>query len=400
MTDIPLAKDARSYRLENIDILRGLVIIIMALDHVRDYISPTGLTDPMAGTDIDPTLFFTRWITHFCAPVFVFLAGTSAGLMADRKSPNDLGSFLLKRGLWLIFVDAVIISIAWTFEPFGSAAAGGLFMASMGVLWVIGASMIVLAGCQYLGARLCLIIGITILLGHNLLDGVWPIGNYDGADPLWVGMHSQSITFIGPFQVFIIYPLLPWIGIMLAGFGSAFVFTKAPAERDRFLVKTGLVMITAFIVIRGSGLYGDTNLWAIQEGNGLQTFFDFMNVTKYPPSLLFTLATLGPMAIFCAYSERMNSRIKNTLIIFGRAPFAFYVVHLYLAHALSICLGVYQGFGWQQFITGYWMFPKGYGVNMLVVYIAWALVVILLYPLCKWVAEVKSRRKDWWLSYL
>jgi uncharacterized membrane protein len=289
MTNITgVDKDARSYRLTNIDMLRGLVIVIMALDHVRDYFMVGGIQDPLSQPDVSPGLYLTRWVTHFCAPVFVFLAGTSVGLMAGRKSQNEVASFVFKRGLWLIFVEVAIISTATSFSPFGEPQMGGLTLIGLQVIWALGVSMLVLAGAQYLGARFCLIIGATILIGHNLLDPIWPVGNImGGKDPFWFGLHSQGATILGPLYLITVYPLIPWIGVMLLGYGTAFIFQKAAATRDAILIKSGLAFIVAFIVIRAAGVYGDSNPWQVQSMGGAATFFDFMNVSKYPPSLLF-----------------------------------------------------------------------------------------------------------------
>ncbi|PCI64786.1 MAG: hypothetical protein COB37_00390 [Kordiimonadales bacterium] len=401
MTYASVAGDARSYRLTNIDMLRGLVIIIMAIDHVRDFFMTGGLQDPMAGADIDPALYFTRWITHFCAPVFVFLAGTSAGLMAERKSKNELGAFLFKRGVWLILVEVFIISTAWTFAPFGTVETGGDTTVFLQVIWAIGASMLVLAGCQYLGPKICLSLGIVILLGHNLLDGYGPENNmFSGTATFWTGLHTQGSLTEGPFQIVFVYPLLPWIGVMLLGFGTAFIFQKPPQARDAFLLKAGVMMIVAFVLIRASHLYGDMNPWEVHKSGLAETFFDFMNVSKYPPSFLFLLITLGPMAIVCAYADRATGWLKDMLVMFGRVPFAFYVAHLYLIHVLSIFLGMSQGYEASQFFKDFFFYPQGYGLGLGGVYLVWLLVIGMLYPLCKWVANIKTRRKDWWLSYL
>lgn len=395
------AKDARSYRLTNIDMLRGLVIVIMAIDHVRDFVMAGDVSDPMANADIDPALYITRWITHFCAPVFVFLAGTSAGLMAVRKSKNELGAFLFKRGAWLIFVEIFIISTAWTFAPFGMAETGGNTAVILQVIWAIGASMLVLAGCQYFGSKVCLFIGMAILLGHNLLDGYGPVNNLlSGTATFWSGLHAQGSFTEGPLLVIFVYPLLPWTGVMLLGFGAAYIFQQPAKERDAFLLKAGVIMIIAFVLLRASNLYGDSNTWQIHESGLADTFFDFMNVSKYPPSLLFLLITLGPMAIVCAYADRMNGWLKDMLVMFGRVPFAFYVAHFYLIHTLSIFLGMFQGYEASQFFKLHFFYPEGYGLGLGGVYLTWLLVITMLYPLCKWMASIKARRKDWWLSYL
>jgi uncharacterized membrane protein len=391
----------RAYRLPSIDMLRGLVIVIMAIDHARDYFNFGGEADPLANPAIGAALFFTRWITHFCAPVFVFLAGTSAGLMTSRKTPSALGTFLLTRGLWLILVECVVVANAWSFAPWGIEQLGGRVGVAMQVIWVIGASMVVLAGAQFLGQRACLVIGASIVLGHNLLDPIWPATNglFDAAHPVWIALHTQMRTDIGPFSFIWIYPLLPWIGVMLLAFGTAPLFQGPARSRDARLLVCGVAATTAFVVLRAAGVYGESNPWQVQ-GRAIATLIDFLNVTKYPPSLLFMLMTLGPAAIVCASADRVPEAIKQPLIVFGRAPFAFYVAHLYLLHTLAVVFGTMQGFAPRAFLTYSFFFPKGYGVGLPAVYGVWLLVVVALYPLCRWAAAAKKRRQDWWLSYL
>lgn len=394
-------RDARGYRLANIDMLRGLVVVIMALDHVRDCFMFGAQQDPMSDPNIGAALFFTRWITHFCAPVFVFLAGTSAGLMGARKSPVALGVFLLKRGLWLVAVECFIISPGFTFAPWGIEPVGGRMLVIMQVIWAIGASMAVLAGAQFLGRRACLLLGAAIVAGHNLLDPIWPgpTSPFDVTVPLWHALHTQMAYVAGPFHLFFAYPVLPWVGVMLLGFGAAGLFEAAPVVRDRRLLTWGVGLTAAFLVLRLAGVYGDPNPWTSQA-QPVSTLIDLLNTTKYPPSLLFLLMTLGPSAILCALTDRAPDAIKDRLIVFGRVPFAFYVVHFYLIHTGSLALGVLQGFAARDFLTIMLFYPKGYGLALPGVYLVWALVVLALYPLCRWVASVKARRRDWWLSYV
>ena len=391
----------RGYRLDSIDMLRGLVIVIMAIDHVRDFFNVGGDADPMANPTIGAALFFTRWITHFCAPVFVFLAGTSAGLMSSRKTPSALGAFLFKRGLWLIFVELSIVATAWSFAPWGLEQLGGRTGVVMQVIWAIGASMVVMSGAQWLGQRACHFIGVAIVAGHSLLDPIWPVttGNFDASQPWWVALHAQMAIPAGPFFFAMVYPVLPWTGVMLLGFGTARVFEETPRTRDARLLAWGAAVTVAFVVVRAIGVYGEPNPWQAQSG-AIGTLIDFLNVTKYPPSLVFLSMTLGPAAMLCSFAEQLPDSIRRPLIVFGRAPFAFYVAHLYLIHALAVGLGVVQGFRASQFLTYGFFFPKGYGVGLATTYAVWLLVIAMLYPLCHWVAAVKSRRRDWWLSYL
>ena len=394
-------RDHRAYRLEAIDLVRGLVILIMAIDHVRDFFLFGTEQDPMANPNITAGLFATRWITHFCAPVFVLLAGVSAGMMAARKSRAELAQFLLMRGVWLIFAEVFIVSTMATFSPGGIAEIGGLVFVSMQVIWAIGASMVVLSGLQYLGRRACFALGVAILAGHNLLDPIWPASKLsDQQWPVWVALHSQMTLHLGPFLLRFTYPLLAWIGVMSLGFGISGVFEQAPVRRDAILRRAGMVLTGGFLLLRWSGVYGDPNPWQMQPAGIGATLMDFLNTTKYPPSLDYLLMTLGPAAIFCSFAGRMTGAIKDALVMFGRVPFAFYVAHFFIIHLLSVFLGVIQGFTVHQMMTAYRFYPKGYGVGLPLVYAVWVLVVSLLYPFCRWVAGVKARRRDWWLSYV
>jgi uncharacterized membrane protein len=381
--------------------LRGLVIVIMAIDHTRDFFSTAMSIDPMGDPNVSLPLALTRWITHFCAPVFVFLAGTSAGLMAARKTPADLFRFLLTRGLWLIFVEIFIISTATTYSPGGIEQLGGKTLAFMQVIWVIGASMVLLSLLQFLGRKVCLALGVLIVLGHNALDGHWPVsqGIVDTAPPLWAALHVSMSKVAGPFHFLFLYPLLPWLGVMLLGFGASALFEREAGARNRALLLWGLGITAAFIVLRFIDGYGEANHWETHE-RGVATLIDFLNTTKYPPSLQFLAMTLGPAAIFCSFADRMRGFFKDMFVMFGRVPFAFYVAHFYLLHAFSLLLGAMQGIPVRELLTFPPFYPKGYGVSLPVVYAVWALVVALLYPFCHWVASVKTRSRAWWLSYV
>jgi uncharacterized membrane protein len=395
------ASDQRAYRMSSLDILRGLVIALMALDHVRDFVMTAAVQDPTADPSSNPQLFATRWITHFCAPTFVFLAGTSAGLMSRRRTPAELASFLLTRGLWLIVLEVLVISITWSFAPTGVDGFGGRIYLALQVIWAIGASMVVLAGAQFLGRRACLAIGAAILLGHNLLDAVWPAANTTASTaPLWSVLHARQVYELVSFRINFAYPLLPWIGVMFVGFGAAGLFELAEKRRNELLLRIGTGLIIAFILIRALNVYGDPQPWNPDSKNMAASVMSFLGTTKYPPSLLFVLMTLGPAAIACAYVDRLYRPVRNALATLGRAPLAFYVAHLYLIHALAIVLGIVQGFSAPQFLTHYRFFPEGFGVGLPGVYLIWIAVVVILYPLCRWVAGVKARRKDWWLSYV
>jgi uncharacterized membrane protein len=393
--------DKRSYRLSAIDMIRGLVIVIMAIDHVRDNFFAGALQDPTSDPNVIAGVFATRWITHFCAPVFVLLAGTSAGLMATRKSANELGRFLFIRGAWLIFVEMVIISTAVTFAPGGIPELGGQVIIIMQVIWAIGASMIALSLLQRMGRRACLVLGVAIVAAHNLLDSFWPASKlFDEQWPIWVSLHGPMAMRAGPYLFVFTYPLIAWIGVMSLGFGFSELFAWPEERRNKILVRAGIAMTAAFLVLRVFDGYGDPNHWQSQQAGLTATVIDFFNTTKYPPSLLFLLMTLGPAAMLCGVADKITGVVKESLVMFGRVPFAFYVAHFYLIHMLSVILGRLQGFGFRQMMTVFLFYPKGYGVGLAGVYVAWALVIAILYPYCRWVARVKAQRRDWWLSYL
>jgi uncharacterized membrane protein len=391
--------DARGYRLASIDLVRGIAIVVMALDHTRDFFSSAHLDifDPSRGP---LALFLTRWVTHLCAPAFVFLAGVSAGLMARRRPRGELSLFLLKRGVWLLLLEMSLITFAWTFGGFGGGAvAGPVFI--MQVIWAIGAAMVVMAALVWLPHGLLLAAGLAIVAGHNLLDGLWPASTFPQAPaPFWHVLHNQALVLAGVGTFFFAYPLLAWVGVMAAGFGAAGVFLRPEAERHGRLLLAGAAMVGAFLALRALNGYGEPNGFAPVAGSWQGTFIDFLNVTKYPPSLQYLLMTLGPTCLLLAAAERWRGRFAGVLVTFGRVPFLFYVAHLYLLHAGAVALGMAQGFGAARLLVDFTSFPPGYGIGLPGVYAVWLGIVALLYFPCAWFAGVKKRRRDWWLSYL
>lgn len=389
MPNTPQAADRRGYRITAIDALRGAIVVVMALDHVRDFTMLGAAQDPTADPHVSAALFFTRWITHYCAPIFCCLAGVSAGLMRHRKSAPALARFLASRGLWLLLVEVLIISTAITMAPFG-----GEKLIILQTLTAIGGSMILLAGAQFLGQRAVLAAGIAICLLHNTLDGHWPDGmHYAGQAPLWVGLHSQMIYPVGGLGFLVGYPLLPWFGVMFLGFGTAPLFELPADRRARALRLAGGALIGAFLLLRALDIYGDPRHWHVPAEDGVRVVLNFLNTTKYPPSLQYLCMTLGPGALFCAAAESWRGRIKDALVMFGRVPFAFYVAHFWLARVISLLVGLAQG-------RSALVPDPGFGVTLPWIYVIWVGVVVSLYPLCAWVASVKTRRTDWWLSYL
>jgi uncharacterized membrane protein len=389
-------------RISSIDLLRGIVMVIMALDHVRVYFHEGYFFgDPTDLETTTPVLFFTRWITHFCAPVFVFLAGTSAFLYGSKQeSKSTLAKFLLTRGIWLIFVELIIVSFAWTFDP-----AYSVF--NFGVIWAIGISMVFLSGFIYLPRIWIFSIGLFMVFGHNLLDSIKAEGT-DTFSILWSFIHQQNIIPVqgGETVLLIMYPVVPWIGVMMLGYCFGYFYKKGydPALRKKWLMRIGLGSIMLFVILRYTNFYGDPNLWSAQE-DGTYTLLSFLNTSKYPPSLLFLLMTLGPAMLFLQYPHPPHPPPSRALVVFGRVPFFFYILHLYLIHALAFVGLAIQGVPMEEFVLTAERFQSGvlanYGFDLWVVYAVWILVVLFLYPVCKRYMEYKQNNKDkWWLRYL
>lgn len=386
-------------RVESIDLLRGIVMIIMALDHVRDYFHADAyLYNPL---DLDKTnimLFLTRWVTHFCAPVFVFLAGTSAFLVGTRKGKRELTAFLLKRGLWLLLLEFTIINFSWFFNIQFS-------LLMLTVISALGLSMIVLAGAIHLPFKMILVIGILLVAGHNMADTFHVAGD-NAASALWAVLHEFRGFQLSRFFIFVGYPLLPWIGIMLLGycFGILYSSSSNPVFRKKTLLYLGSSAIILFIILRAVNIYGDLFPWSAQR-NVIYTFFSFINVNKYPPSLLYILITLGPALIFLAVSEQYRGKLAQNIIALGRVPMFYYVIHLYVIHILALFAAMAMGFDASDMVFNTWITDspnlKGYGFSLGVIYLIWIGVVLALFPLCLWYDSYKRAHRDqWWLSYL
>ncbi|ULQ51006.1 DUF1624 domain-containing protein [Flavihumibacter fluvii] len=388
-------------RIESIDLLRGVVIVLMALDHVRDYFhADQYLFSPEDMTQTNPALFFTRWITHFCAPVFVFLAGTSSSLVGERKTKKELSAFLMKRGLWLIILELTVIGLAWGFNP-----AFPFFR--LQVIWVLGICMVILGVMVYLPPKLILAMGLLILIGHNLLDNIHADGN-TFRDFLWGVFHERKRFYFLGRKINTGYPILPWLGIMLLGYSLGQWYNKGIVAKVRreYLLMAGIGAIVLFLVLRGINRYGDMAPWSVQ-GSAVMTVCSFLNVTKYPPSLLYSLMTLGPALVFLALMEKPLNWLGKILVPFGRVPLFFYILHLYLIHGLAVIAVVLSGRPWTDMVLTGGMNGKdspwliGYGFPLAITYAIWILVVLLLYPLCKKYDRYKTNHKEkWWLSYL
>lgn len=378
-------------------------MILMALDHVRMFFGyGTWYATPTDLTTTTPLLFFTRWITHFCAPAFVFLAGTSAFLVGMKKeNVNRLSQYLLTRGIWLIFAEVMIVNFAWTFDITYSF----IFLQ---VIWAIGISMITLSALVFLPNMLILAIGLALVFGHNLLDSIQVQGN-NLSDIAWYALHHSQAVILAGRVVSIVYPVLPWIGLMALGYACGVLYTAgfSPERRKHWLLAIGIGATLLFILLRGFNLYGEPTNWHVQQGSSLFTAMAFLNTTKYPPSLQFLLMTMGPALVFLSLSESLISRISlmKPVLTFGRVPFFFYIVHLYLIHALAMLWLSYSGRDWHEYILSFTALRSGtlsdFGLSLSGVYLVWILVIALLYPICSWYQKYKENNPSkWWLRFL
>ncbi|WP_242083921.1 DUF1624 domain-containing protein [Aestuariivivens sediminis] len=385
----------KTKRIESLDVLKGLVILFMALDHTRDYFHTDAfLFDPADPEKSNLILFFTRWITHFCAPAFSFLAGVSAFLVGRRKTKSELSAFLLKRGIWLIGIELTIVYFGWSFNV--SFSSLGLL-----VIWSLGISMIFLAAMVHLSMKHILILSLAIIFGHHLLDGV-----HFNQNLFWSILHERGyFTVFDSIKLRVVYPIIPWIGVMSLGyyFGKFYDGTVTPEYRQKRFTQIGLACIGGFFIMRAINLYGNSDPW-ISFDNGVQTLISFMDPSKYPPSVTYLLMTLGPSILFLGISEHLKGRFVNFCTTFGKVPFFFYIIHIYAIHLLATILAEYSGYGYESMILDGFVSTNtqliGFGVNLGWVYVVWLFIVFMLFPLCRKFGDYKMSHKHyWWLHY-
>ncbi|MEO5857663.1 MAG: heparan-alpha-glucosaminide N-acetyltransferase domain-containing protein [Pyrinomonadaceae bacterium] len=424
-------------RIYSVDLLRGIVMMIMMLDHVREFVHSGALladpTDP--GTTTVP-LFFTRWITHFCAPIFVFLSGVSIYLQRmNGKAGKELSWFLLTRGLWLIVLEFTVIRFLIVFNLDYAS-----FFGMAQVIWVIGVSMIAMAGLIYLPLQMVGIAGVLMIVLHNLLDrlSVPPqiafTGQADLGQSLWIILHGIGIVPIGSTGsgAFFAYALIPWIGVMMAGYALGSVFAWETERRRRMLLILGVAATVLFVGIRLINVYGDGGPWttrsaylervATEQRSGAPenlarpplnpnpteayTILSFLNTNKYPPSLLFLLMTLGPGLILLWLSDGIDGSAiwQEVCITFGRVPMFYYLLQWAWAHSAGVVLAYFAGIDtsylFKNLLEMGQFAPPGHGFSLPVVYAVWIAGLIAMYPLCRWWGNLKARNKHWALSYL
>jgi len=396
-------------RVESIDVLRGIVMVIMALDHTRDFFTNLSY-EPELLTKTYYGLFFTRWITHFCAPLFFFLAGTGAFFYGRRHTSAELSRFLWTRGLWLILLEFTVVGTSWTFLfPWGF----------FGVIWALGTCMVIMALAVRLPVRWLASLALLMIATHDLFDRVRP-QQFGSFAWLWSVLHVRGSILL-PFQLheFVLFPLIPLVGVMAAGYCFGTLCLLEEGHRKKLLKRVGIALIVTFCLLRFTNLYGNPSVavggvaqgdWHVQS-TFEKTLILFLDVEKYPMSLQFLLMTLGPALLLLAWLDKNDSQamhpqktsaLRNALLIFGRVPLFYYILHLYLVHALAVLLAVL----FRQPVT--WLFhgaifgdtPAGYGHGLLFIYLVWITTIVILYFPCRWWAGLKQRRKDWWLTYL
>jgi uncharacterized membrane protein len=389
-------------RQSSIDALRGAVMIIMALDHVRDFFHVGAMSfSPTDLTRTTPILFFTRWITHFCMPVFMFAAGMGMFLFEHSHTKGQLSRFLWTRGLWFILLELTVMQPAYNFS-FSSR-----FMLFLLILWIFGICMIAMAALIRLPVRWLAALSVAVTLFHNCLDGI-DASRFGSAAWVWVLLHQPGLVRFAGRTFRVPYTFIPWIAVMAAGYCFGRVFLLEPAARQRILLRVGLALTIGFVVIRSVNRYGEPAPWTHQK-SFLFDVLSFLNCTKYPASLDFLLMTLGPALLVLAYLGRRSFKVSNPLIVFGRVPMFYFILHFYLIHLLIVLASWLRYGGAAAKFTftpvpsmggPQQLFPAGFGYSLWVVYAVWLLVVVSLYPVCRWFAKVKSIRRDWWLSYL
>lgn len=387
-------------RIQSIDILRGAIMIIMALDHTRDFFNNTHGVNPVDVTTTTPALFFSRWITHYCAPNFVFLSGISIYLAGTRRTPAQLTSFLITRGLWLIVFEIVFLTFALTLNP-------AFNIIVLQVIWVIGLSIIIIALVKRLPVALIAAIGLLIVFGHNILDYLTLPKTGAGNFLIVMFMNAAgSVLPLGGGRIILdLYAILPWTGVMMLGyvFGNLYRSSYDAEKRRKILLVTGLCVTALFILLRFINKYGDPNPWSSQPRGGFYTFLFFLDTSKYPPSLIFLCMTIGPALILLALTENVQNKFTQILKTYGSVPFFYYGIHFYLIRALNVVVFFVEGYKTSQIANPKTIFlfqPDNFGFSLPVSWLLWIGIVATLYLPCRWFSRYKKTHSQWWLSYL
>ena len=393
-----------SHRLSAIDALRGFVMVVMALDHVRDFIHRGAMT--ASPTDLSTTttaLFLTRWVTHICAPVFLFTAGLGAYLWASqgRRRRLQLSWFLLTRGVWFVLLELTVMRLAYNFTFAGE------YPVFLIVLWVLGLCLIGLSALVWLPVPLLAAISIATIVLHHLLDPI-QASQFGAFRWAWLLLHQVGVFSVAGVTAIVAYPFVPWIAVMALGYCFGPIMEQDAARRTRALTASGLAALAGFVLLRAINAYGDPQPWATQP-SALFTALSFLNTTKYPPSLMFLSMTLGPAFLLLAWFDRRQIHATHPLAVFGRVPLFYFVLHFYLAHAAAVLLAfvTYGAAAWSFVFHPLpsmggprALFPADFGYPLWAAYVVWAVVVLVSYPACQWFATFKARHRTWWIGYL
>jgi uncharacterized membrane protein len=400
---VPPSLPPATRRVVAIDAVRGTVMVLMALDHVRDFIHRGAMTDsPTNLATTTPVLFLTRWVTHICAPTFMFTAGLGAFLWWQQgKTKPQLSTFLLTRGLWLIVLEVTVMRLAYDFDFSPD------YPVLLVVLWVLGLCMVGLAALIWLPMELLAGLSVATIALHNCLDQ-FDAARFGFAAGLWHLLHQPGAFSLAGATIILAYPLVPWIAVMALGFCFGPVFQLERPVRRRYLTVIGAAAILGFVVIRSLNGYGDPATWTSQTSAGF-TVLSFLNTTKYPPSLDFLLMTLGPALLGLAWFDRPGLQPSNPVVVFGRVPLFYFVLHFFAAHAAAVLLALLS-YGSDALAFVFHpvpsmggpraLFPAPFGYDLWVAYLVWLVIVVALYPACRWFARLKATRREWWLSYL
>ena len=377
----------RSARLPAIDLLRGLIVVLMTIDHTRDFWSATPY-QPEDVTQASVAIFITRWVTHLCAPTFVLLAGLSAYLLLKKTGDKPgLSRFLITRGLWLMLLDVTVLTVLWQFS---------YRFVFLQVIWVIGCSMVILAGLVWLPRWAIGAFAVVLIVGHNALDGWQPESAW------WTLLHRQNVLMLaGKLPVFVAYPLLPWPGVMAAGYWLGTQFDRPAPDRNRWLTRAGTVLLLGFVMLRSTNLYGDARLWEAQPRGMIYTVLSYLNVSKYPPSLLYLSVMLGLALLLLSRIDSLRGGLRNVLLVYGRVPLFFYVGHIFLLHGAA-ALWTYLQYGRVMNLMfdkpDTW--PAAYAPNLMRLYTVWFVALVIMHYTCRWYGGIKRRYAYAWLSYL
>lgn len=379
----------------SIDLVKGIIVVLMCLDHTRTFFHYSAYHFNPTNVSLSSLpVFLTRWITHFCEPVFCFTAGLSAFYLRQRMDLPTLSNFLIKRGIWLIVADLTLINFGWHFDPRFQTLL-------LGVFWMLGWSMIILSALIYLPRKALLILCVSIIAGHQLLDHI------TSSSFTWTLLHRSRFIHLTTIDrnIWSGDPLIPWSAVMGLGYGLGTLFLKDTQESRNRLTLMGVISLVVFILLRLGNIYGDPGNFRLYPGQSDKSLMSFLNVTKSPPSVQYLLLMLGTFFLVIPRVSGGSGWLSRKLAVFGRVPFFFYLLHIYAIHIVAMIVAATTGYGWKSMVVPVWVTEqnslKHFGFPLAVVFLIWLAILFLLYPACKWYDKYKrSHPHFWWLHYL